>query len=447
MDSETMLIRPFRRNCNAEAAVPGSKSISNRALILAVMCGGKVKLKGLLESEDVDLMQRALQNLDVKIQKEKNYTIIEGTKGKIKKNECFINVGNAGTIARFLTCLLAAQKKGTYTMDGTKAMRERPMVELLESLCEMGCSVHYEKEYGKFPFLLKPRGIVTEYVKIDARKSGQSISGILMQCTAKRKKSEIDFGLGTVSVPFIEMTLKMMNEFSKEKKLQYQFKDNKIILSEFEYRKDDFTYFIEPDATAASYFLTLPLVVGGKCKVMGMSESMLQGDIAYYEVLQRLGAKVFFDANGIICSYDRQLGGGTFDFRDISDTFLSLAAISPLLSQKLEIYGIEHTRKQETDRVGAMAAELSKLGQKVIEKDDRLIIHPNLNKLKDLAKDGVEINTYKDHRFAMSFSILGCFDLYGNGKPWMKIIDPYCCAKTFPTFFNCLNTVRERSEA
>jgi len=186
-------------------------------------------------------------------------------------------------------------------------------------------------------------------------------------------------------------------------------------------------------------------VVGGACVIPGMKEQMLQGDIAYFDVLNALGANITFGEEGLRIRQGRPLGGGSFDFVDISDTFLTLAAISPLLNDTLEIYGIEHTRKQETDRVSAMARELVKLGQDVTEKPDRLIIRPNLNKLLSLARHGVEISTYKDHRFAMSFGILGSFDLFGNGQPWLKIIDPGCCSKTFPQFFDRLNSARRDS--
>ena len=171
----------------------------------------------------------------------------------------------------------------------------------------------------------------------------------------------------------------------------------------------------------------------------------MQGEIAYNMVLNELGADITFGQSTIKSSQRHPLSGGSFDFVDISDTFLSLAAISPLLGDTLEIYGIEHTRKQETDRVYAMARELIKLGQDVTEKSDRLIIRPNLNKLRSLGKHGVEISTYKDHRFAMSFAILGSFDLLGNGQPWLKIIDPGCCGKTFPLFFDRLDTARNDS--
>lgn len=446
-EKESILIQPFVNPCRAVVEVPGSKSISNRALILSVMCKGQVELNGLLKSEDVDLMQQALLHLGVNIQKNGNNIKVFGNGGVINKKECTINVGNAGTIARFLTCLLAAQKEGVYHMDGTPAMRKRPMLELLNCLESLGCKIEYHDNFGHFPFTLYTSGLTNNKIEIDARKSGQNISGLLMQCPLLNNDCTINFTGGTVSVPFIDMTLKMMRSFIDKNTLNYTLSRNSAEVPVCEYKKDDFIYQIEPDATAASYFLTLPHVVGGNCKVLGMKEEMLQGDIGYYNVLNELGACIDFDDEGVKSTNLSTLTGGSFDFVDISDTFLSLAAISPLLNDKLEIYGIEHTRKQETDRVSAMARELAKLGQDVTEKSDRLIIKPDLNKLRTVAKNGVEICTYKDHRFAMSFAILGSFDLFDDGQPWMTIKDPECCAKTFPGFFDRLNTALIDSNA
>jgi len=442
---ESIYIQPFTQSCDAVVEVPGSKSISNRALILSAMCGGEVELKGLLQSEDVDLMRQALADLGFQIRNNAKNCKINGSGGFIEKKECKINVGNAGTIARFLTCLLASQKNGTFRMDGTEAMRKRPMHELLNCLVDLGSKVKYQGEKGCFPFILYSNGLRNKKIQIDARKSGQNISGILMQCPLLESDCEINFKNGTVSVPFIKMTLDMMRTFCENNKLNYIYEHNSIKIEKCSYKNENFSYEIEPDATAASYFMTLPQVVGGTCVIPGMKEQMLQGDIAYFDVLNTLGANITFGEDGLRSRPGRPLGGGSFDFVDISDTFLTLAAISPLLSETLEIYGIEHTRKQETDRVSAMARELVKLGQDVIEKSDRLVIRPNLNKLIKHAKSGVEISTYKDHRFAMSFGILGSFDLLGNGQPWLKINDPICCSKTFPLFFDCLNTARKDS--
>ena len=444
-DKKSILIKPFSKPCNARVEIPGSKSISNRALILSSMCHAEVELNGLLISEDVDLMRDALTTLGITIKQDGNSCKIKGTGGIIPKKECSINVGNAGTIARFLTCLLASQKNGIYSMDGTEAMRKRPMLELMNCLGNLGAVIQYQKDYGCFPFSFQSNGFKSNKIIIDATKSGQNISGILMQCPLLQSDCEVIFSDGTVSLPFVKMTLEMMRSFSDNNYLDYSLSEDRIHIKKSSYKKTSFTYDIEPDATAASYFITLPQVVGGKCEISGMHEQMLQGDIAYSHVLGSLGANLYFDDNGISSEGTGILNGGSFDFVDISDTFLTLAAISPLMNSTLEIYGIEHTRKQETDRVSAMSKELIKLGQDVEEFDDRLVIQPNLNKLRNLSRDGVEINTYNDHRFAMSFAILGCFDLFDDGTSWLNIHNPGCCAKTFPLFFNCLDTVRNHS--
>lgn len=266
-----------------------------------------------------------------------------------------------------------------------------------------------------------------------------------MQCPLLGTDVEIGFKQGTVSLPFIKMTLEMMRSFSENEYLNYELNEKSILIKKSKYRQENYDYNIEPDATAASYFLTLPQVVGGVVRIHQLKDVMLQGDIDFFKILNDLGANVYFDETGIVSEQGLPLSGGSFDFNDISDTFLTLAAISPILSSPLELYGIEHTRKQETDRVSAMAKELIKLGQVVIEKPDRLVIHPDLNKLKKVAFDMVSINTYNDHRFAMSFAILGCYDLFGDGRPWLKILNPGCCAKTFPGFFDRLDTTHQDS--
>jgi len=444
-DIQNISIKPFSKECNSRVKMPGSKSISNRALILSVMCKGDVELQHILESEDVSLMQEALTDLGVCITKTKNGVIVKGTGGEIPNQKSTINVGNAGTIARFLTCLLASQSGAEYFMDGAEAMRNRPMLELLSCLEKLGAKIEYREKKGHFPFKLKCNGLYGNNIRIDARKSGQNISGLIMQSPRLGNKCNIIFTEGTVSMPFIDMTLKMIGEFNENKSYTYDLLSHSLRVNNCAYKKESFVYKIEPDATAASYFLTLPLVVGGECFVEGLKADMLQGDIAYCDILKSLGGRIEYNADGVKSIFHNTLNGGTFNFVDISDTFLTLAAISPLLGSNLEIYGIEHTRKQETDRVSAMATELKKLGQDVTEKPDRLIITPDLNKLRKLAEHGVSIDTYNDHRFAMSFAILGSFDLYGSGKSWLTINNPLCCSKTFPDFFDRLNTARDNS--
>jgi 3-phosphoshikimate 1-carboxyvinyltransferase len=439
-------IVPFVRKCDASVRVPGSKSISNRALILASLCSGKVTLRGMLRSEDVDLMIAAFGQLGVSVETadEGTTVVIEGCGGEFPSKNGKILVGNAGTVARFLTALLSVQKDASYELDGSPAMRQRPMNELLAFLEKNGAECVFLNKDGCFPFQLSANGLSDKYQNVDATKSSQVLSAILMISPAICPKYSLSFDGGTVSVPFVDMTLSMMRAFSTDC-FSSSFASSRIEIESEGYRDDDFDFVVEPDATAASYFLTLPIVAGGRCGLEGIHEVMLQGDSAYVEILREIGVEICRTNQGIESTMTREPKGGTFDFNDISDTFLSLAAISPLLSSPLTINGIAHTRKQETDRVAAMATELRKLGQGVEESEDQLHISPNLNKLMQLAANGVEIDTYKDHRFAMSFGILGCCDLLENGKSWLRINDPNCCAKTFPEFFDKLEYVRRIS--
>jgi len=444
---DSLEIIPFTDRCSATTSVPGSKSISNRAFILAAMCEAKINLQGMLISEDVNLMKEALVSLGVRIEvgEQENELVVYGCGGELPIKEQEIFVGNAGTVARFLTALLSTQKDGVYKLDGTEAMRKRPMLELISSLEKYGCNFEFLNEYGCFPFIMRTKGIQGNLWEVDARKSSQVLSALLMIAPLINKKTSVQYLGGTVSRPFVNLTLEMMKSFSAEPGFNFKSSEEEVVVTSLGYRRSELTYLVEADATASSYFLTLPLVVEGSCTVQGIRKKMYQGDSKYTEVIGKLGVKILEEKDGITATFSGCRDGGDFNFNAISDTFLSLAAISPLLSNTLKISGIAHTRKQETDRVKAMGTELRKLGQKVEEAEDSLTIYPDLESLQRIAVKGISIDTYHDHRFAMSFAVLGSFNLLGNGKPWLRIKNPMCCAKTFPEFFDRLHEVREQS--
>ena len=441
-------ITPFSGEYAGSIDVPGSKSISNRALILAVLCDTEVQLQGMLDSEDVSLMKEALVSLGVSIQQgeQPNSLKVRGCGGSFPIKKQKIEVGNAGTVARFLTALLALQKDGTYHLDGSEAMRLRPMKELLLSMERAGCRFEFHGEEGFFPFTMRTNGLRSGDFEVDATQSSQVLSALLMVAPLVSEDTTVRYPGGTVSEPFVEITLRMMSSFSPEQDYSYDFQKSEVRIRSKGYSRETIHYLVEPDATAASYFMTLPVSIGGSCEVEGISATMLQGDADYGTVLKNIGLKVEFNERGVKTLKNGGLEGGSYDFNAISDTFLSLAAVSPLLEQPIAISGIAHTRKQETDRVGAMATELRRLGQAVEESHDQLKITQNLNQLKQLASDGIEIETYHDHRFAMSFAILGCHDLLGDGRPWLRIRNPNCCSKTFPNFFQKLDQLRKQSQ-
>lgn len=443
MNSDFKDITPFY-NSHACVEIPGSKSISNRALILAVLSKGTVKLNGILDSEDVGIMIAALQQLGVVIEVDKpnNTALVNGCGGVLSIKKATIDVGNAGTVARFLTALLSLQDGGDYTLDGSEAMRIRPMAGLLEALKDHGAKFTFHGVENCFPFTINTYSLNNNDWLINASTSSQILSAILLIAPLIKGTKKIFLKSETVSKPFVKMTLAMIDQFSLNSNVGIIENGNTFEVPHFDYEIKSTEYDIEPDATAASYFLSLPISVGGSILVKGLQNCKLQGDIGFCDILSKCGLSVQRSTNGIQVDLDDEILGGDFNFNDISDTFLTLAALSPLLGTPLRISGIAHTRMQETDRVGAMAAELRKLGQDVNELDDSLQINPtaDLNKFRDRLP--LPIETYDDHRFAMSFAILGSHDLFKNGLPWIRILDPSCCQKTFPKFFQVLSNIQ-----
>lgn len=413
-------ILPFTRPVNGTVTLPGSKSITNRALILAALSKETVTLRGALFSRDTRLMVTALRTLGFTVEtNEADLTImIEGRGGEIPRSEATLEVGNAGTAARFLTAFVCLHPGGTYHFTGDEAMRRRPISALLVALATQGA----EASARNIPFTLKTAGLRGGEVALDASESSQLLSALLMVAPHARTPMSVRLEGETVSRPFVDMTEQMVAQFAA----------------------NPTDYAIEGDATAASYFLALPLVVGGKIALPQFSNvGGLQGDAHFANVLERAGLALrqATDRAGMEISFAIAGSGRgvTADFNDFSDTFLTLAAIAPLLSRPTRITGIAHTRKQETDRVAGAARELRKLGQHIVETEDALEIHPQP------LTPSVEIETYDDHRFAMSFGILGCRNLHGDGRPWLTIRRPACCAKTFPEFFSLLERLRAGS--
>ncbi len=410
-------IVPFIRPVRGSVTLPGSKSITNRALILAALGKGTTTLHGALFSRDTRIMVAALQALGfVVVTDEKTLTItVAGRGGEIPVREAKLDIGNAGTAARFLTAFVCLRPDGIYHFDGDEAMRRRPIGALLEALESQGAKASARS----FPFTLKTAGLRGGNVDLDASESSQMLSALLMVAPHAKSPLTVKLKGEAGSKPFVAMTEAMVHQFAVQPT----------------------DYAIEGDASAASYFLALPLVVTGAL-ILPNYAGTLQGDRAFAGVMGAVGLyREPTPAGMSFLSMDgEERTGIAQNFREFSDTFLTLAAIAPLLDGPTKISGIAHTRKQETDRVAGMARELTKLGQQVIEAEDSLEIHPRP------LTPGVEIETYHDHRFAMSFGILGCHDLLKNGQPWLTIKDPGCCAKTFPAFFDLLAGLREQSD-
>jgi 3-phosphoshikimate 1-carboxyvinyltransferase len=452
-------IPPFTRPARGEAAVPGSKSLTNRAMLLAAMADGATVLTGALFSEDTQIMAEALRRLGIEVGEDpaRGEIRIAGAGGAIPAREADLFVGLAGTAARFLTAFCAAAEHGAYRLDGTPQMRKRPMRGLVEALRSLGADIRCTGEEGHFPLEIHAHGLRGGIVKIDAGESSQMVSALMLVAPLAREALIIE--ASGVRMPFVEMTERLAKAFCAGGRdgvgsgsENGQGPGFRFVGNPFKVRSPG-RFAIEPDATAASYFLALPLAAAGSVFVPSLRvarKETLQGDAAFTEVLSGIGATILERDGGVAsaCDGNAPLRGLSRDFSAFSDTFLTLAALSPILDGATRMTGIGHTRKQETDRIAGAARELKKLGQDVVEAADSLTVAPRRDELQRSAASGpVEIETYGDHRFAMSFAILGCRDIRGDGLPWLAIRNPACCAKTFPGFFEQLESLRQSSLA
>lgn len=439
-------IPPICRPLRGILPLPGSKSITNRALMLAALADGTTTLEGALFSRDTRIMVEALQKLGFEVEpdEENHRILVQGQGGRIPIASANLHVGNAGTAARFLTALLALHPNGTFHLDGDEAMRDRPMDGLLHALTALGTAeFSHQARTGYFPFTMTTSGAQGGESKVDARASSQILSALLLAMPSGTAPTTLH--CGEVRPAYIAITQRVRESFGAA---PMDPSSGVYSLDPLVYRSPESgSYAIEPDLSAASYFLALTLVHGGSLTLPHLSPDPIQGDAAFAGVLKEHGLEVAPSEGNWILSRSREditQGPREHSFQHFSDTFLTYAAIAPLLGESVKLSGIGHTRHQETDRIAGMATELAKLGQGVEEEPDALTIIPDLAamRLRALQARGkgalLEIATYDDHRFAMSFGILGTHDLLGDGQPWLAIKDPSCCGKTFPAFFDRL---------
>ncbi len=403
-----------------KACVPGSKSITNRALLIAALSNGRSVLKGCLFSDDSRHFIDALISLGfpVVVDENKNEIIITGFSGKIPKSEATIDVGSAGTAARFLTALLGLSK-GRYRIVSSEQMKKRPMKELLQSLESLGAKIEYEEEEFHFPFVIGHEGEYKESVSIDVDKSSQFLSALLISAIVVNRDFNIDVS-GSHGMAYVEMTINMMRQFGVD---VLKKNNSYTILKNSHY--NGMQYCIEPDMSAACYFYAMSPLLNVKSQVLGVHMKSLQGDIAFLDVLSDMGCTISEEPEGIVCipPADGVMKAGEWDLSTFSDQTLTLAAIAPFANDKVVIRGVSHIRLQECDRINAIITNLDAMGVKVREKDGEISIWPGEIK-------SCQIQTFEDHRVAMSFSLPGLV------KDGIEIIDPYCCKKTFENYFD-----------
>ncbi|MBK1879997.1 3-phosphoshikimate 1-carboxyvinyltransferase [Pelagicoccus mobilis] len=433
-------VPPFTKPVKGSVTVPGSKSITNRALIIAALADGETLLENCLFSEDTEIMVKALQDLgfDVRPTPADKTIRITGLGGDIPNKKADLFVGNSGTSARFLTAFLCLGEGGDYTLDGVPQMRKRPIADLAETLNQLGANI--ETTDGFAPLRIRTNGLEGGKATIDATASSQFVSALVMAAPYAKQGIQIEMANTSVRRGYIDMTLEMLKQFGVPKSSLSASDSGYNIQNYTPYQSKPDGYLVEGDASAASYFFALPVVVTGQLEIHGVTKESLQGDIEFSTRAEEAGAYIVWDERSATVHYEpgaqpESLEGSFYPY---SDTFLTAAAIAPILHGTTRIEGIAHTRHQECDRIAAMADGLQRLGQSVEETEGSLTITPQPLKPASVA-------TYHDHRVAMSFGILGCYDAFGNGQPWLQVEDPTCCKKTFPDFFEVLEKLRQDS--
>ncbi len=426
MSTDVLEIRPLPGPIDATVRLPGSKSLTNRALVIAALANGDSVLRGALESDDTRWMAEALRALGFSLDwnRGEGTVRIRGAAGSIPAARGELFGGNAGTTVRFLVSLVALGR-GRFRIDGDARMRERPIQDLLDALAALGVEARSEQGNGRPPVVVESAGIAGGEACVAGETSSQFASSILLAAPYAKADVTLRVRGDLVGGPFVEMTLAMMRRAGVE---TARTGSEIRVRSGQRYRAGEVP--IEPDATAASYFMALPALLGGEVRVEGLGADSLQGDLAFTEVVAKMGAKVD-RRSGAIAVRGGSLRGIDHDFRGISDTFLTAAALAPFASSPSMLRGIGHTRKQESDRIAAVARELGRLGVKVKEHADALEIEPS-------PPHGGEVETYEDHRIAMSFALVGL------RVPGIRIRNPGCVAKTFPDYFERLERLRPR---
>lgn len=418
MPPDVQPIQPLHGMLRAKVTVPGSKSLTNRALLLASLAVGESRLSGLLLSDDSTVMVKALKVLGfgLAFNDDARACVVTGSGGRVPSERAEVWCGSAGTAARFLLAVVAAGK-GAYVVDASAQLRARPMKPLVRSLEEQGVTVRVESQ-ASFPMRVITQGLRGGASTVsDGEQSSQFLSAMLMASPLAAKSMEISTKL-LVSRPYIDMTIGLMERFGA--RVERRGYDWFRIDAPRTYHATN--YVVEPDASTASYFFASAAVSGGQVTVPHFTRQGLQGDSRFLDILEQMGCVVEESARGVTVTGPRKLRGVSVDMGGISDTVMTLATIAPYATGPTEITGIGHIRLKESDRITAVTRGLQAVGVKVEDGPDFIRVYPSI-------PTGAAIDTFEDHRIAMAFSVMGLV------TPGIVIKNPGCVSKTCPQFF------------
>jgi 3-phosphoshikimate 1-carboxyvinyltransferase len=419
MSADVARVEPLAGPLDATVRLPGSKSITNRALVAAALADGPSTITGALVADDTQAMVECVRRLGVAVDAidDGSTLLVEGAGRRIPVDHADLDVRQSGTTARFIVPM-AALGHGRFAVDGSHRMRQRPMADLVGALRALGATISSDR----LPFTIDARGLAGGPVAVAADASSQFASGLLLSGPAMRHPLQLQLSTTVVSRPYLQLTVAVMRSFGVEVSVD----DDRFVVPITPYRAT--TYAVEPDASAASYFFAAAAICGGTVRVPGLGRSSRQGDLRFVELLARMGASVEQSDNETVVSVAGPLHGIEADMGDVSDTAPTLAVVAAFASTPTRIMGIGFVRAKESDRIGGVVRELQRLGVDAQEEDDGLLVRPG-------AFHPARVLTYDDHRMAMSFALVGL------RIPGVEIDDPGCVAKTFPSFFEVLSAL------
>jgi 3-phosphoshikimate 1-carboxyvinyltransferase len=424
-------IVPLSSPPHSTVQLPGSKSITNRALVCAALADGESLIRGALVSDDTSAMLDCLGALGISCEVAEGVgggpqIAVRGADGAPSVTGAVLDARMSGTTSRFLAplCVLGP---ATVVLDGAPSLRTRPMGDLWDALEALGAEVSQLGDEGCLPVELKggSRGVRGGEIEVSGDVSSQFLSGLLLAAPVMPKGLSVVVRTELVSRPYVEMTLSVMEAFGA--KVDRGEGLRSITVAPGGYEGRDFV--VEPDASAASYFFALAAASGGHVRIDGLSPGSLQGDVAFVDVLESMGATVHRGPDHIEVVGTGSLAGVSVDMADISDTAQTLAAIAVVANGPTTVSGIGFVRAKETDRIAAVVAELQRLGLEAEERSDGFVVRPG-------RPEPAVVRTYDDHRMAMSFAVLGLV------APGVSIADPGCVAKTFPGFWDVVDGLR-----
>ena len=424
---EFLDLGPFSR-ASGTVRLPGSKSISNRVLLLAALAEGETTITNLLDSDDTRVMLDALEKLGVRLKREGDTCVVTGTRGAFTARTADLFLGNAGTAVRPLTAALAVNG-GDYRIHGVPRMHERPIGDLVDGLRQIGAKIDYEENEGYPPLRIRPAQITTDApIRVRGDVSSQFLTSLLMTLPLLRTESgvttvQVDGEL--ISKPYIEITIKLMERFGiKVERHEW----HRFIVPAGQRYQSPGTIMVEGDASSASYFLAAGALGGGPLRVEGVGRSSIQGDVGFADALIKMGANLQMGDDWIevrgVGNDNGKLDPIDMDFNLIPDAAMTIAVAALFADGTTTLRNIASWRVKETDRIAAMATELRKVGAKVQEGEDFLVVTPPEKLIPNAS-----IDTYDDHRMAM------CFSLVSLGGVPVRINDPKCVGKTFPDYF------------